>query len=130
MNNIFRKFEIFVIVVIIAVIGIIYALTQKPATLGEVKEQAQPQQQEISASSVSYQGVEGQNAFELLKASHQVEFTHYDFGDFVTSINGVAADEDHFWSFYINGAQSQVGASAYVTKSSDLIEWKLEEIEE
>jgi hypothetical protein len=81
------------------------------------------------ADQISYQGQEGKNALELLKQKYPVEVKSFSgVGEFVDAINGVKPDEKHFWSFYVNGAQSNTGASTYITKSSDVIEWKLEEI--
>lgn len=80
-------------------------------------------------SSISYKGVEGKSALELLKAKYQVQTKVYSgLGEFVESINGIKPDSAHFWEFYINGKSSTVGASSYVTKSEDNIEWKLSSI--
>lgn len=81
------------------------------------------------ATEVSYDGVAGKNALALLKASHKTETKSYKgLGELVTSIDGVKADSKHFWSFYVNGKQAQVGAGAYTTKSGDKLTWKLEVI--
>ncbi len=77
----------------------------------------------------SYLGQDGKNALEILKSSYNVETKTSDgLGEFVTSIDGRVPDDKHFWAFYVNGEQSQVGASSYITKSTDAITWKLEEI--
>lgn len=78
---------------------------------------------------ISYKGVEGKDALTLLKSNYQVETKSYDFGEMVESINGVKPDSKHFWSFYVNGQMSQVGAGSYQTKTSDTLEWKLDSIE-
>ena len=112
------------IVVIISVIGIIYAFTQKPVrtpTNDLVRSQSE-------ANIIEYPGQDGQTALELLQAQRQVEAKNYSFGDLVMSIDGVAADSQHFWAMYVNGQFSQVGASAYVTKNSDMIKWQIDEI--
>ena len=80
------------------------------------------------SSAITYQGVEGKNALELLKDNHEVITDSYDFGEFVTGINGQVADEKTFWALYINGELAQVGAGDYQTKPEDTIEWKLETI--
>ncbi|OGM32406.1 hypothetical protein A2803_01950 [Candidatus Woesebacteria bacterium RIFCSPHIGHO2_01_FULL_44_21] len=119
-----KKLEIFVIVVIISVIGIIYAFTQKPVrtpTNDLVRSQSE-------ANIIEYPGQDGQTALELLQARHQVEAKNYSFGDLVMSIDGVTPDSQHFWAMYVNGQFSQVGASAYVTKNSDMIKWQIDEI--
>ena len=152
MNNIGKKFEIFVIVVIIALIGIIYAFTRKPVlaptipvsqnqnstdnqTVPNTGTSVKPgrngqtdQQAQAPTTVIVYQGQDGKNALELLKANHQVEAKHYSFGDLVTGIDSVTPDAKHFWAFYVNGKLSQVGASAYVTKSTDMIKWEMDSI--
>lgn len=81
---------------------------------------------QTQSSEISYVGVEGKNALDLLKAGHQVEVKHYDFGDQVIAIDGVAPDNTHFWAFYVNDKLSDVGAGAYQTKNGDQIAWKLD----
>ena len=78
---------------------------------------------------VAYFGKEGKTAMELLKENYTVVTKDYPgLGEFVESINGVKPDQNHFWSYYIDGKPAQVGASSYKTKNSDQIEWILEEI--
>jgi hypothetical protein len=66
------------------------------------------------------------NAFVLLKKYALVQAKHYSFGYFVSSINGVAGNGPKYWTLFVNGKESSVGASSYITKSSDKITWKLE----
>lgn len=131
-----KRLEIFVIVAVIALIGIIYALTKQPVlapTNDTAKTRDEQQQQnstqQVPTTTITYQGVDGKNALELLKATHNVETKEYSgIGEFVTSIDGVAPDANHFWALYVNGSQTQVGAGSYMTKNGEVIEWKLEEI--
>lgn len=121
-----KKLEIFVIIAIVAVIGIIYAFSQKPTFTPTTNNR--PVQQ-VPTTTIKYQGIDGKTALELLKSSHTVTTKQFSFGEMVTGIDGESPDANKaFWAFYVNGAQAQVGAGAYVTKSSDAIEWKLEEI--
>lgn len=77
---------------------------------------------------VTYQGIDGQNALQILEATHKVDVKHYSFGDMVTGIDGTTPDSAHTWSFYVNGQLAQVGAGDYVTKSTDTIDWKVTSI--
>ncbi len=123
-----RKIEYFVIIAIIAIIGVIYAFTYTPDS-AQAPVNDQERVQMVPSSSVVYDGVDGKNAMELLKASHRVETKSFSgIGEYVVSIDGVQPDVSHFWAFYVNGAQAQVGADQYVTKNGEKIEWKLEEI--
>lgn len=86
--------------------------------------------QQAPQTEVSYNGVGGKNALELLKQSHKIETKRYEgLGELVTSIDGVAADSKHFWALYVNDQPSQVGAESYTSKGTDTITWKLEKIQ-
>lgn len=131
MQNIGKKIEIFVIVAIIAFIGIIYAFKQKTVPVAitnnpAVVDQSDSVQQVVPTTTIEYQGVDGKNALELLKASHRVDAKHYSFGDLVTGIDGMTPDSKHFWAIYVNGQFSQVGASTYMTKPTDTIKWEID----
>jgi hypothetical protein len=76
---------------------------------------------------VSYKGVEGKTALELLKAKAKVVTKQSTYGEYVDSIGGVKGGEGgKYWTFYVNGTMAQVGADAYHTKNGDTIEWKFE----
>lgn len=78
----------------------------------------------ISHAPISYQGKAGVDALTLLKERASVEF---DRSGMVSSINGRKSDaaKKEFWSFFINGKMAEVGSAAYITKDSDLLEWKI-----
>ncbi len=75
---------------------------------------------------ISYQGQTGIDALTLLKHHASVQTKHYSFGDMVTAIDGVAGNGPKYWTFYVNGHMSDVGAQAYATKSTDMLLWKLQ----
>lgn len=78
-------------------------------------------------STVSYDGVEGKNALELLKTEATTVTKDSAYGEYVDSINGVVGGTDgKYWAFYVNGQMAQVGAADYQTKTGDKIEWKFE----
>jgi hypothetical protein len=84
---------------------------------------------ETRSEQISYQGQQGRTALDILKQTHSVDTQEFaGFGEFVTGINGVSAGTTHFWAFYVNGKMADVGADAYITKDSDVVEWKLEKI--
>lgn len=77
---------------------------------------------------VSYEGIAGETALITLKKLAEVEATSSSLGEFVTSIDGLAADssKNEFWAFYVNGQSASVGAGSYNSIVGDKIEWKLE----
>lgn len=85
--------------------------------------------QKVDGSSLNksfYSITAGETAILLLKSDHSVQTTEYPgLGEMVQSIDGVSADSKHFWEFFVNGKSSNVGASSYVLKDSDAVEWKL-----
>jgi len=78
----------------------------------------------------SYEGREGVDAMTLLKEKFEVRTKDFGpgLGEFVEAIEGITPDSDEFWAFIVNGEAATVGASQYVTKNGDLIEWRLEKI--
>ena len=75
---------------------------------------------------ISYKGENGKDALTLLKRYATVKTKHYSFGDLVTAIDGTAGNGPKYWTFYINGQEASVGAGAYITKNSDILDWKLQ----
>jgi hypothetical protein len=66
----------------------------------------------------------GSSVLDALKSVSQIE-TKYR-GSFVTSINGIESNfpEDHYdWFFYVNGFLAKEGASSYIIRSGDSIQW-------
>ena len=81
----------------------------------------------VAATQVfAYDGEDGKNALELLKAKADVQTQDSSLGSFVTSINGVENSEDHFWLFFVNDEMANSGADQFQTKNDDKIEWRYE----
>jgi hypothetical protein len=72
----------------------------------------------------------GETAFTLLDQRAEIEFTDYgSAGKFVTSINDLSGNDDHFWAFYVNGESSQTGASQTQIEAGDIVKFRYEAIE-
>ena len=71
---------------------------------------------------------EGTTALELLREAVEVETKGEGISAYVTSIDGLEAEESkkEFWSMYVNGKMASVGAGSYILKNGDIIEWKIE----
>lgn len=78
---------------------------------------------------------EGQSAFDMLKALDEqsedfsFNYTEYDFGPFVTTMNTLFPNENEFIEFIVNGEQAAVGISDYKLKNNDEITFKKTKIE-
>jgi len=59
----------------------------------------------------------------------KIESESSQYGEFITSINGVAQEEDYYWNYYVNGDYASVGVSGYIIKDSDQIKFALEKFE-
>lgn len=107
------------VVAVLAIGGIVAATKDRSTNSSATTEQS---------TTVSYQGEDGKNALELLKANATVETTtDPSLGEYVTAINGVKSGTDgKYWIYRINGAPGSVGAGEYQTSASDTIEWKME----
>ena len=90
--------------------------------------------EQMETYTVSYSG--DQTVLQILQKlqGENVTFTfvyqQYDFGAFVTGINGyVPSSAEAFWEFKINGESSMVGISDYTVQPSDKIEFVLTNID-
>lgn len=77
---------------------------------------------------------EGISVFDLMKKISEEEgfsfkYQESDLGAFVEEIKGVKNDtsSNMYWMFYINDKMAEVGASQYVLKDNDTVEWKYED---
>ena len=104
--------------------GSAYLIANQPEPTPQVSVQQQVEKE------INYQGVEGKNALELLKSNYDVKTEDFPgFGEMVKTIDGKTPTDKQFWGFYVNGEMAQVGAGDYITKASDKITWKIENIE-
>ncbi|HUD81569.1 MAG TPA: DUF4430 domain-containing protein [Patescibacteria group bacterium] len=117
------KITYVVVAVVIIAAGVVTGIDMHDNNSGHVQTTTNSQHQ---ITQISYVGKNGQNAFVLLKKYATVQAKQYSFGYLVTSINGVVGNGPKYWTFYVNGREASVGASSYITKSSDKITWKLE----
>jgi hypothetical protein len=112
---------VIVIVIVVAGVGVGVYIHNKDN--GHVQTVTNAQHQ---LTQISYSGKNGVNAYALLEKHATVKAKKYSFGYFVTSINGTAGNGPKYWTLYVNGKESNVGASSYMTKNSDTITWKLQ----
>lgn len=75
---------------------------------------------------ITYSGVEGEDALTTLKnVNDKVVTKTSDFGEYVDSIDGLVGGTDgKYWSFYVDGKLSDIGAGSYISNGGEKIEWK------
>lgn len=71
---------------------------------------------------------DGQTPFILLNENAEVEYDQYDFGAFITSINGKASTNEFYWALYVNDEYAQEASDKIVLKAGDQVEWRWEEV--
>lgn len=69
-----------------------------------------------------------QPALELVQAEVELTLKEYSFGTMVEGVNGLLADEGHFWALYQNGEFAQTGIAELVLNAGETITLKYEEI--
>ena len=67
--------------------------------------------------------VNGVTAYELLDFGHEVELTY---GDYLRCIDDVCANKEYVWTFYVNEAESSLGAKQYTVKRGDRIGFRFD----
>lgn len=117
-------------VIILVALGMILTyssfLTSGLNNTNQAKPNPSTNSTDTTSQNITYKGKEGVDAMTLLKQNANAETqTSEGLGEFVTAINGVKPADKQFWALYVNGAQSETGASQTSTKDSDTIEWKL-----
>lgn len=76
---------------------------------------------------VSFTAEADKSVLDQLKTHAEVVTKDSSFGVYVDSINGVVGGTDgKYWAYYVDGEMAQVGASEYVTKGGEVVEWKFE----
>lgn len=58
-------------------------------------------------------------AFDALNNSFEINYTEYDFGYFVTSINGVSQNETHSWLYFVNNEPANKAVNKYYLSEAD-----------
>ena len=123
-----KKYLVPVILILAAISIWIFALTPnetvtpEPEVITEVAEQIQ----EYLFTSEN----DEQNAFDLLSSQVEVNYKEYDFGIFVDGLDGLMADKEHFWAFYVNGEFAIKGVKQTTLQKGDVMEFKYQLIEE
>lgn len=123
------KYIAYVVLAIALGLGIYFgaeSLQQTDGSTNNTVESSKIAEPEVKDDYVTYSGIEGENALATLKTTNdQVVTKDSEYGEYVDSINGLVGGTDgKYWSFYIDGELSDVGAGSYVAKGGEKFEWK------
>lgn len=134
-TNITKKIKIWqLLVAVILVVGGAGAIA---LTLGNSQpsdnsssrlEEQQPAQ---FVDYVTYMGQKDKSALSQLKeTTKNVATKASTYGEYVDSIGTQKGGTDgKYWSFYVDGKLSDVGAAAFIAKGGEKIEWKFEKLQ-
>ena len=135
-----RLHALFILIAIVVIVGVgAFAFNQdSDQNEGERTDSAETAMVDETAvtettvsedgATVSYNGVNGQTALELLENSDLTVVTEdSSVGEFVSKIGDLGDDDSgKFWAFYVNDELASVGAGDYETVDEDVIEWRFE----
>jgi len=62
--------------------------------------------------------------FDAVNQTFEVEYTEYDFGYFVTSIDGLGQNETHSWLYSVNNQSATTAVNNYVLSDSDQVTFR------
>lgn len=77
---------------------------------------------------ISLAGIDGKNALEVLKSSHEVAEVSSAMGTFVKGIDGIENSTNTFWFFSINGEMADRAADRIMTTSQDSVFWYFRQV--
>lgn len=66
---------------------------------------------------------------DQLRADGKINFTEKTYtglGKFIVSINGIVANGEQNWIYYVNGKKAEIGVSNYKINPGDVVSWKYE----
>ncbi|WP_059173648.1 DUF4430 domain-containing protein [Bacillus sp. FJAT-27445] len=72
---------------------------------------------------------ETETAFDALVktvGTDAVNYEQYSFGKMITEISGLAAKDNIYWGFYINGISAMTGADSYKPQNGDVLTFRYE----
>ncbi|KAA3634075.1 MAG: DUF4430 domain-containing protein [Calditrichaeota bacterium] len=77
---------------------------------------------------IAMAGIDGKNALEVLKTSHEVSEVSSAMGTFVKGIDGIENDMTTFWFFSVNGEMADKAADNIITTATDSIYWYFRQV--
>jgi len=77
-----------------------------------------------ASKTIELDAVDGKTVFELLAASHEVEFKQHTLGVFIIAIDSVKNSGNQYWGLYINGEPVSEACDKITVSADDKIEWR------
>lgn len=128
-----RKIYITSIVALVVAAGIAtaaWSISSTPKPAAPPKTTVAQSSQTQHRDDITYTATAGISSLEQLKhEASNVITKQSSYGEYVDSIEGYAGGTDgKYWSFYVDGVMSDVGANSYIQKGGEHIEWKFQKL--
>ncbi len=132
-SNNHKLFPFILMIGLVAFVYLIYVISQQfnfKDKIGQLQTTitTQTEQNKIVKQYLFQADQAGQTPFSLLRDNTDAQYTQYDFGVFVTSINGQLANENYYWAVYVNNKYAEEAADKIQLAIGDQVEWRFEEI--
>jgi len=115
-----------------AVSALIWTSTDQPANtaVDQSKQSGQSVTAQPARTEITYAAEPGITSLEQLKReASDVVTQQSEYGEYIESIEGYkGGDEGKYWSFYVDGVMSDVGAGSYTQKGGEEIVWKFQKL--
>lgn len=107
-----------------------WSISSSPTPAAPPKTTVAQNSQTQHHDDITYTATAGISSLEQLKhEASDVVTKQSSYGEYVDSIEGYAGGTDgKYWSFYVDGAMSDVGANSYIQKGGEHIEWKFQKL--
>lgn len=104
--------------------------TQKTDQSKETTDAKQEKQEKRTRTDITYTAKEGKTSLEQLRLEADGVVTKQsEYGEYVDTIEGhVGGTDGYYWSFYVDGTMSDVGAGSYTQKGGETIQWKFQKL--
>lgn len=128
-----RKKTLIYVSIIVIVVAIAYAVVRpnwSNTTDQTASQTASAKTEQASPTEVSYVAKPGISSLDQLKTvARSLATQHSDYGEYVDAMEGhKGGDAGNYWSFYIDGELSSVGADSYIQKGGEKIVWKFQKL--
>lgn len=92
--------------------------------------QSQTENKKVDQTTISYDAKPGITSLQQLKDENKGVVTESSqYGEYVSAIGDYkGGDDGKYWSFYVDGKLSDVGAGTYVQNGNEKIVWKFQKL--
>lgn len=128
----YQKYAVMAVVALVMIVTVIGAqFNWAEHTASTDIAQSNTSASKSQADRIEYKGEAGKTALALLKeAASGVVTQSSSYGEYVESVGTLTGSAGgKYWTLYIDGVMSTVGADAYVAHGGEVITWKFEKLQ-